>query len=774
MVAAIKRNVQKLKRHKPSAIAAIKKDGVQKSKRHKLKATVVAAINDEYDQRPMDLKPTMVTAVQKEHDQKPRLRKTGSEPVKKVKAKPIKSSSTKNALNKRQRRLLKLHSKKHADLVVELLPLWEVLRREDTPEAKRFEIIDAIIKKAQDKLYDLCYAHDTARIVECAVKHGTEAQRWILFSHLKKHLRILATSRYAKFILIKLLKYGAKEHQLEMFKVFRGHVARLVKNRVACELVDMLFTDYANATQRGELMQELYGNVHALQLSEHRVHSLKDACALNPQKSKIILYNVTNLLISLVQKGLAKYSIVQHLLLEYLHTIPIDAPEPAHSKADPMEVDDVSGKLNNVDGDGDFTTLLELLTENQIVPMLHTRVGVRAALRVLWISPPRLRKVFVRGLKTCISSIACNEHGHLLLIGLLDSVDDIELLRKLVIKEILQDLKLFCSHPEARKVLLYALSPRDTRHFSPQLQQSMYHAGDANPYTKKPLGVRALELRSPSVGLLPHLLKLAAEHLMDLFVGDSSLDGQLALEDRGRLVLLAEILIRSAPHHLDADNVVNSYNRSGNRTTADLSCIPLAFSEQDKEGLERLRHDALRQVVERLLVPDFVPLINSATSHGGSHHSRDEERIKRHKRAVTLVTEAYSRSLKPAFSSFTFADSDEDQADEKLNTFRLSTEPMPFLERPEGHLFLRRLLQDSKLHHDLTLPHLLMELVTPSNLCAWTRCNRSCFVLVSLYELGDPPTCELLRSSLAPCFEELAVSPLPSAKVLWKHLNVQE
>ncbi|KAF5396024.1 hypothetical protein PHET_11359, partial [Paragonimus heterotremus] len=356
------------------------------------------------------------------------------------KLKSAKKSAQKKSLSKQERRLLKLKSKKHFETVTKILPLFEVLRREDTEEQRRFEFIDEILKQTRNKVVDLCFAHDTARIIECTIQHGTEVQRWNLFAELRGSLRLLAKSRYGKFILIKLLKYGAKEHRLEVFKLFRNHVARLVNHRIAAEVVDLLYNDHANATQRGELVRELYGNVHALKLAQNQVYTLTGALELNPDKRTTILGNVNLLLISLASKGLTKYSIVQHLLLEYLRIVPPETeqrPEttklrPVSETDEPMDTDDL--------GDGPSTTdtnlisLLEVLVEGQIVPVLHTREGVRAALHVLWASPPRLRKQLVRGLKTCVSSIARNEHGHLFLIGVLDGVDDIVLLEKLLIK----------------------------------------------------------------------------------------------------------------------------------------------------------------------------------------------------------------------------------------------------------------------------------------------------------------------------------------------------
>ncbi|TGZ67065.1 hypothetical protein CRM22_004982 [Opisthorchis felineus] len=671
----------------------------------------------------------------------------------------------KKVYTKRDLRLMRLRSKKHADVVMKILPLWEVLRRNDTPKEKRFELINDILSKTRDKIADLCLPHDSARIMESVIQYGTEAQRWKLFAEIKSHLRLLSKSKYAKHIVIKLLKYGDREHQLEVLKVFRGHMTKLIGNRTSVEVVDLLYNDYANATQRGGIMQELYGNVHALKLVENQIHTLDGALALNPDKKRAILSHVNELLVSMVSKGLTKYTVVQHLLLEYLQTVASDGKESSVQCA-------VSEDADNFSPDEKLLSLIELLVEGQVVPMLHTREGVRAALHALWAAPPRLRKPLVRGLKTCVSSIARNEHGHLFLIGLLDMVDDMVLLKKLVIKEIIEDLKLFCVHPEARKVLLYMLSPRDPHHFSPQLQHSLFIAGDSNPHTKKPLGIRALELRHPDLKLLPRLLQLISTNLLELFVGSSSSEGLLAYEDRGRLVLLAEVLIRSASHHLSYKNVVASYQRSTasapNTEVAD-SC---GLSDQDVDQLRQLRQTALKQIVDLLLVPGFVPVgTHKEATDAKSNIGRDDERIKRHKRAVKLVEKQLGQVTKPDFASFEDGERMED--DESFEPTPTAC-AMPFLERPEGQLLMRRLLKDGQLHKDFIFGRMILEHVPPSNLCAWTRCNRSCFVLVNMYEMGDPKMCKLLRSALKPCIPELSVSPLPGAKVLYKHLSCSD
>lgn len=98
-------------------------------------------------------------------------------------------------------------------------------------------------------------------------------------------------------------------------------------------------------------------------------------------------------------------------------------------------------------------------------------------------------------------------------------------------------------HPNARKVLLYMLSPRDRRHFCPQLINSILVPGDTSIYTKKLLGVRAMEMRQLQSMMLPALLNLVNHKLVELFIGDSLSEiGLLTSKDLGRLVLLSEIL----------------------------------------------------------------------------------------------------------------------------------------------------------------------------------------------------------------------------------------
>ncbi|CAH8632563.1 unnamed protein product [Schistosoma haematobium] len=713
-------------------------------------------------------------------------------------------------LAKKERRLLRLKSKKHSEVVIKLLPIWEQFRRDDVSKEKRFEFIQEVLKISKKVIPDLCMAHDTSRILEDCVKYGTESQRWQIFGEVHTNLVMLAKSRYAKFVILKLIKYGDKQYILEMFKAFKNLIQRLTQHKFASEVIDTLYNDYATASQRSEMIQEFYGNRHALRLGEHKLFTLEDTLKLHPDKSAVILDNLTKILINLVSKGLNKYSIVQHLLLEYLRnavsfskasSIPVNmkasmnTSQPSETIV-PYIVDE---PIDCKDEDAipksfhdNFTTLIENLIDGQIVPMLHTRDGVRAALRILWACSPQKRKILVKGLKTCVQNIAFNEHGHLFIIGLIDSVDDIVLLQKTIFREILDDLELFVMHPNARKVLLYMLSPRDRRHFCPQLINSILVPGDTSIYTKKLLGVRAMEMRQLQSMMLPALLKLVNHKLVELFIGDSLSEvGLLTSKDLGRLVLLSEILEKSAPHNLNVDIVLPMYKRTNDDTRVQFG--NWIISPKDLSFYKTSRRLALEKLVTHILVPEFNPTGNDddddkeEKTHSKQHQqsqkrNHDDLRLSRHKLAVSLVEAYLAKQKNPKVKSFftgreSLSDNEEQETNQHMSideTFTMSqSSSKPFIERPEGAYLIRRLLKMEKTTEDFTFARLIIKRVPAENFQSWIKCNRTCYILVNLWELGDEDICDALKEALNPVVETLKISPLSGAKILYNHLNQQ-
>ncbi|VUZ44153.1 unnamed protein product [Hymenolepis diminuta] len=712
---------------------------------------------------------------------------------------------------KKERRQARLQAKKHSDVVPDLLADWEILRRDSTETSEKHKLVEKMIAASKTKLMDLSRARDTSRIVESMIQLGTEAQRWAIFAELKNLFRYLAMSQYGKHVVIKLINYGAKEHRLELFKSFRGHVAKLLRHKHAAEVIELLYNDYATASQRAFILQETYGQHFALQLTANNVTSLQQALDLNPDKRTTILANLNDLLVTMVSKGLMRLSIVQHLLLEYLTVMlqssdilklqtEISFKPPTEQKLVQNEYDDddkdydshveMEDNVEEIKGRNEaprreerLSVLVEAILEVGIVSMLHTREGVKASLAVLWICPPKERKTLLKSLKTCVSSIAENENGHIFLMGLLDAVDDTKLLAKSIIKEIIEDLEDIVNHPHARKILLYALSPRDPRHFAPALINSFIVGGDNSPFTKKPLAVRALELRSNLVGLLPAMLQLVIgqnhnNSLLKFFVG--SPDYPAPFFDRSRIVLLTEILIKSSTHELQFATACEQFKRSGDKEVERLKIageksIPI-LTPDDLELIEKDRNRAMKHFVEVVLaLPDFQPIGVPTKKTSQSAEDRRLLQSQRRKRALAAALSEGVKKRKIDVKAFTNTeDGEEGGVGVPMDTSALCEDAFPtnapFLERPEGQILMSRMIQNEKKSGSYEFSRLVCEMVPEKTLQAWLTCNRSCFTLVHLYELNDEVICKKLKEILGARKELIVGSPLTGAKILAKYL----
>ncbi|VEL41391.1 unnamed protein product [Protopolystoma xenopodis] len=123
------------------------------------------------------------------------------------------------SLSKRERRTLKLNGKKFSEAVIPLLSLWEKQRCDSTPKDEKFQLIEKMLEIAKGKLPALCMAHDTSRIIESLIQHGTEAQRWQIYGELRPHFLNLMKSRYASYVVLKIIKYGDDKFRKDIFKV---------------------------------------------------------------------------------------------------------------------------------------------------------------------------------------------------------------------------------------------------------------------------------------------------------------------------------------------------------------------------------------------------------------------------------------------------------------------------------------------------------------------------------------------------------------------------
>lgn len=400
---------------------------------------------------------------------------------KKVKPEHMKKKDRKN--------MRKMTESDHYEIANRSKALWNELRRMDLPREKRIELSNELYNMVEGKAKSMIFAHDTSRVIQCLIKYGTQEHKNAIFEELKGSVVDMCKSKYSKFFVRKLLKYGTKTQRTHVFQSMYGNVRKLIRHKEACEIVEVAYNDYANAQQRSALIEEFYGPSFAL-FKTGEVRSLEQIIESNPDKRDAILSNMKESLAILVEKTVLQYSIVHRVFLDYFtHATP---------------------KLRQ--------EMIEVVREG-LIHMLHTRDGARVAMICLWHGTAKDRKVIVKSMKTFVLKVCKEEYGHMVLLAMFDSVDDTKIVFKVVLEEMLKSVHEVANDQFGRKVLLYLLSPRDSRHFHPDVLKVLKQ-GDDNIQSKKEASVRRQELLEQVSRLL---VQYVAQHAKELAINNACL-----------------------------------------------------------------------------------------------------------------------------------------------------------------------------------------------------------------------------------------------------------
>ncbi|XP_041360109.1 pumilio homolog 3-like [Gigantopelta aegis] len=403
-------------------------------------------------------------------------------------------------LSWKERRHERKMTKNNFEIIKKAKFVWEEMRRHKLPDEKRRKLCEELFKMVSGKMYEFALAHDTARVVQCLVQFGSNEQRTSIMEELKDNIVGMCKSKYAKFVIRKLLKYGTKQQRSFVIKQFHGKVRKLVRHREASEILELAYNEYANAAQRLSIMEEFYGPSFTL-FKNHATKSLDQILTEQPDKKDMILSNMKEALLPLVDKEILIHSMIHRIFFEFFTY--------------------ASGKMRS--------EMIELLREH-LVTILHTRDGARVAMHCVWHGTAKDRKVIIKCLKTHVLKVCKEEYGHMVMLAIIDVVDDTRLVHKALLDEMLKSLDEVAQNQYGRKVLIYLLSPRDPLHFHPDIVHVLQE-GDKNTTSKKDGKVRSQELADY---VSSALLQYVVDHSRDLVMNNNTLLFILAVISHAR------------------------------------------------------------------------------------------------------------------------------------------------------------------------------------------------------------------------------------------------
>ena len=268
----------------------------------------------------------------------------------------------------------------------------------------------------------------------------------MIAKELKGEYKTLAESKYAKFLIGKMLVHGDEETRDMVVPEFYGHVRRMIKHPEASWILDDIYRGIATTSQKARLLREWYGAEFALfQSGEAGPASteLKKILEDHPEKRTPIMRSLHDLVNLLVQKKTTGFTILHDAMLQHF--------------------------LNLSPGSEEATDFIELLKGDEEGDLLKnlafTKSGARLVCLSLAYSGAKDRKHIIRTYKDTIKTLAYDAYAHQVLLAIYDVVDDTVLVSKSVFPELVgkdplseshqQDLLQAISHLNARVTLLY-------------------------------------------------------------------------------------------------------------------------------------------------------------------------------------------------------------------------------------------------------------------------------------------------------------------------------
>ncbi|KAL8872195.1 MAG: hypothetical protein Q9174_002127, partial [Haloplaca sp. 1 TL-2023] len=235
---------------------------------------------------------------------------------------------------------------------------------------------------------------------------------------LQGEYRGLAESRYAKFLVGKLLVHGDKETRDLIVPEFYCHVRRMIKHFEASWILDDVYRGVATPSQKATMLREWYGAEFSIFKTDSKGPVSADLKAIlteRPETRKPVMHALHETINLLIQKKTTGFTMLHDAMLQYILNIPPGSTEMT-----------------------DFIELLKGDEEGDLLKNLaFTKSGARVVCLALAHGNAKDRKSILRVYKNTITAMAYDTHAHQVLLTAYDVIDDTVLTSKTIFPELL-------------------------------------------------------------------------------------------------------------------------------------------------------------------------------------------------------------------------------------------------------------------------------------------------------------------------------------------------
>ena len=320
-------------------------------------------------------------------------------------------------------------------------------RKSHVPKDERQNLVAELFEIITGRVKDFVFKHDSVRVIQTALKYATPEQRRQIATELRGEYRALAESKYAKFLIAKLV-VGDDQIRDMVVPDFYGHVKRLIRHPEASWIMDDIYRTIASKRQKACMLREWYGPEFVIFKASDQKDPTADLSQIvkeHPEKRGHIMQHLKELTNQLVQKKTTGYTMLHDALLQYF--------------------------LNCKPGSPEVTEFLEMLKDDEAGDcyknLAFTKSGSRLTCLALAYGSSKDRRTILKFFKGVVKILAADVHGHLVILTAYDVIDDTVMSAKAIFPELLnkdmaaeqrdQELLGQVSHLTARIPLLYLL-----------------------------------------------------------------------------------------------------------------------------------------------------------------------------------------------------------------------------------------------------------------------------------------------------------------------------
>ncbi|KAK3334724.1 armadillo-type protein [Neurospora tetraspora] len=333
------------------------------------------------------------------------------------------------------------NAKPLADEVHRTKKLWEKLRRKShVPKEERQQLVEELFTIITGRVKDFVLKHDAVRAVQTAVKYATPAQRRQIAKELQGTYAQLAESRYAKFLIGKLLVQNDKEIRDLILPEFYGKVRKLINHAEGSWILDDVYRGVATKEQKANLLREWYGPEFALFRQPKGTEvtgDLSKILADEPSKRTTAMKYLFDMANGLIQKKMTGFTMLHDALLQYF-----------------LNLNPESDEFKEF-----FETIKEDETGDLLKNMAFTKSGARLVCLLLAHGTAKDRKQLLKAYKDTYQLMSGDNHAHAIILAAYDLLDDTVLTSKTIFSEILgkdaEHIAFLANDLNARTTALY-------------------------------------------------------------------------------------------------------------------------------------------------------------------------------------------------------------------------------------------------------------------------------------------------------------------------------